>query len=160
MRKFLLMIAVALFTTATYAQTEEIWNSSISAVGETDAVDFNSPTAMDKEGNLYVTGTQTQSFEFAGNDAEVLALGAYIAKYNAKGEELFAITLQGSISITAITTDADNNFYVAGSFADQAYITDIEGTNGEYSRSVSLPETVMFAGSITTSTVSSKAPPP
>ena len=46
MRKFLLMIAVALFTTATYAQTEEIWNSSIVAVGETDAVDFNSPTAM------------------------------------------------------------------------------------------------------------------
>ena len=132
MRKFLLMIAVALFTTATYAQTEEIWNSSIVAVGETDAVDFNSPTAMDKDGNLYVTGTQTQSFEFAGNDAEVLALGAYIAKYNAKGEELFAITLHGSISITAITTDAENNFYVAGSFADAAYITDIEGINGEY----------------------------
>ena len=132
MRKFLLMIAVALFTTATYAQTEEIWNSSIVAVGETDAVDFNSPTVMDKDGNLYVTGTQTQNFEFAGNDAEVLALGAYIAKYNAKGEELFAITLHGSISITAITTDAENNFYVAGSFADAAYITDIEGINGEY----------------------------
>lgn len=132
MRKFLLMIAVALFTTATYAQTEEIWNSSISAVGVEDVVDFNSPTAMDKEGNLYVTGTQTKNFEFAGNDAEVLALGAYIAKYNAKGEELFAITLHGSISITAITTDAYNNFYVAGSFADEAYITDIEGTNGEY----------------------------
>ena len=132
MRKFLLLIAAALFTTATYAQTAELWNSSISAVGETDAVDFNSPAAMDNEGNLYVTGTQTQSFEFAGKDAEVLALGAYIAKYNAKGEEQFAITLHGSISITAITTDAENNLYVAGSFADMAYITDVEGIGGEY----------------------------
>ena len=132
MRKFLLLIAAALFTTATYAQTAELWKSSISAVGETDAVDFNSPAAMDNEGNLYVTGTQTQSFEFAGKDAEVLALGAYIAKYNAKGEEQFAITLHGSISITAITTDAENNFYVAGSFADMAYITDVEGIGGEY----------------------------
>ncbi len=129
MRKFLLLIAVALFSTATYAQ---LWNASISAVGEMDAVDFKSPAVMDKEGNLYVTGTQTQNFEFAGKDAEVLAIGAYIAKYNAKGEELFAITLHGSISITAITTDAENNLYVAGAFADEAYITDIEGVSGKY----------------------------
>ena len=129
MRKFLLLIAVALFSTATYAQ---LWNASISAVGEQDAVNFNSPAAMDKDGNLYVTGTQTEAFEFAGKDAEVLALGAYIAKYNAKGEELFAITLHGAIDITAITTDAENNFYVAGSFAGEAYITDVEGTDGEY----------------------------
>ena len=126
------MIAVALFTTATYAQIEAAWNSSISAVGATDAVDFSSPAAMDKDGNLYVTGTQTQNFEFAGNDAEVMALGAYIAKYNANGEELFAITLHGSITITAITTDAENNFYVAGSFADMAYITGVDGVEGDY----------------------------
>ena len=132
MRKFLLLIAVALFSTATYAQIEEAWNSSISAVGVMDAVDFNSPAAMDKDGNLYVTGTLTQNFEFAGKDTEVDALGAYIAKYNSNGDELFAITLHGSISITAITTDADNNFYVAGSFADVAYITDIEGIEGDY----------------------------
>ena len=126
------MIAVALSTTVAYAQIEAAWSSSISAVGATDAVDFSSPAAMDKDGNLYVTGTQTENFEFAGKDAEVEAIGAYIAKYNAKGEELYAITLHGSISITAITTDADNNFYVAGSFADMAYITGVDGVNGEY----------------------------
>ena len=126
------MIAVVLFTTATYAQIEEVWNSSISAVGEMDAVDFNSPAAMDKEGSLYVTGTLTQNFEFAGKETEVEALGAYIAKYNSNGDELFAITLHGSISITAITTDADNNFYVAGSFADMAYITGVDGVEGDY----------------------------
>ena len=132
MRKFLLLIAVALFTTATYAQIEEAWNSTIVSVGENDAVNFNSPAAMDAEGNLYVTGTQTENFEFASKDAEVLALGAYIAKYNANGEELFAITLHGAIDITAITTDADKNFYVAGSYAGEAYITDVEGVSGDY----------------------------
>ena len=64
MRKFLLLIAVALFSTATYAQ---LWNASISAVGAMDAVDFNSPAAMDKDGNLYVTGTQTVGFDFAAS---------------------------------------------------------------------------------------------
>lgn len=129
MRKFLLLIAVALFSTATYAQ---LWNASISAVGANDVVNFNSPAAMDVDGNLYVTGTQTENFEFAGDNAEVLALGAYIAKYNANGEEQFAITLHGAIDITAITTDADKNFYVAGSYAGEAYITDVEGVNGGF----------------------------
>lgn len=129
MRKFLLLIAVALFSTATYAQ---LWNASISAVGANDAVDFNSPAAMDKDGNLYVTGTLTEAFDFAGKEVAPLALGAYIAKYDVNGNELFAIVLHGSISVTAITTDADNNFYVAGSYAGEAYIADVEGVDGEY----------------------------
>lgn len=129
MRKFLLLIAVALFSTATYAQ---LWDASISAVGANDAVDFNSPAAMDKEGNLYVTGTLTEAFDFAGQEVAPLALGAYIAKYDVNGKELFAIVLHGSISVTAITTDADNNFYVAGSYAGEAYIADVEGVTGEY----------------------------
>ncbi len=129
MKKFLLLIAVALFSTATYAQ---LWNASISAVGAMDAVDFNSPAAMDKDGNLYVTGTLTEAFDFAGQEVAPLALGAYIAKYDVNGNELFAIVLHGSISVTAITTDADNNFYVAGSYAGEAYIADVEGVTGEY----------------------------
>ena len=132
MRKFLLLIAVALFATATYAQIEEAWNSSISAAGATDVVDFNSPAAMDKDGNLYVTGTLTEAFDFAGQEVAPLALGAYIAKYDVNGKELFAIVLHGSISVTAITTAADNNFYVAGSYAGEAYIADVEGVDGEY----------------------------
>ena len=129
MRKFLLLIAVALFSTATYAQ---LWDASISAAGAMDAVDFNSPAAMDKDGNLYVTGTLTEAFDFAGQEVTPLALGAYIAKYDVNGKELFAIVLHGSISVTAITTDADNNFYVAGSYAGEAYIADVEGVTGEY----------------------------
>ncbi len=124
MRKFLLLIAVALFSTATYAQ---LWSSSISAVAEGDKASQNSPAAMDKDGNLYVTGTKTLPIEFAGKEVGGEDAGAYIAKYNAEGEEQYAIELIGSIDITAITTDAENNLYVAGSFAGGAMIQGVTG---------------------------------
>ncbi|MBR4848373.1 MAG: hypothetical protein IKV07_03340 [Bacteroidaceae bacterium] len=129
MRKFLLLIIVALFTTATYAQ---LWNSSISAISEGDKIDPLYPTVMDKDGNLYVTGMQTESLEFAGTTTEVLGIGAYIAKYDVNGAELFAITIHGGVIITAATTDADNNLYVAGMCEGQAFVTDVEGFEGGY----------------------------
>ena len=116
MKKVLLSIAVAMFAAAGFAQNA-VWKSSIASFDAAEAYNYeNSPVAMDKDGNLYVTGVQTQDFKFAGNDVKVLALGAYIAKYDAAGKELFAFALQGSIAITAITTDADNNLYIAGKF--------------------------------------------
>ncbi len=131
MKKVLLSIAVAMFAAAGFAQNA-VWKSSIASFDAAEAYEYeNSPAAMDKDGNLYVTGVQTQDFKFAGNDVKVLALGAYIAKYDAAGKELFAFALQGSIAITAITTDADNNLYIAGKFADTAYVTDVEGENKE-----------------------------
>ena len=100
MRKFLLLIAVALFSIGTYAQ-DALWSSSIQAVEATDAADYKSPAAFDNEGNLYVTGTQTVGFDFAENEVESLGIGAYIAKYNVAGAELFAIALQGGVTVTA-----------------------------------------------------------
>lgn len=136
MKKILLLLAVALFTTATYAQNDflkkEAWAKSFSAVTDAKDADANSPAAFDQEGNLYVTGKQTENFTFAGKDVEAISLGAYIAKYNANGDEQFAIALQGAIEITAITTDENNNLYVAGTYEGEAYITDIEGVEGEY----------------------------
>ena len=122
------MIAVALFTTATYAQS---WTSEISSIKDEEMGDY-ALAAMDKDGNLYVTGVQDKNFKFAGKEAQVLGIGSYIAKYNVNGVELFAITLQGAVEITAITTDANNNLYVAGSYEDVAYITDVEGVDGDY----------------------------
>ena len=141
MRKFLLLIAVALFSTATYAQ---LWSKSISAVAEGDAVSQNSPAAMDKDGNLYVTGTKTLPIEFASQEVGGTDTGAYIAKYNVEGEELYAIELIGSIDITAITTDADNNFYVAGSFAGGAFIKGVDGEFESISNSEADSKTATF----------------
>ena len=130
MKKFLLLIAVALFSTATYAQ---LWTSSITAIGEDEKVEEPSPAAMDKDGNLYVTGMQTVELEFAGTkNTPSDGMGAYIAKYDVNGNESFLITLNGNIFLSAITTDADNNFYVGGMCQGQAFITDIEGFEGEF----------------------------
>ena len=108
-----------------------MWNSSISAVGATDA-NPSFPAAMDADGNIYVSGTQTQDFDFAGTTIGSLGVGAYVAKYDVAGNEKFAFALYGSIALTAMTTDAEGNLYVAGSFTDEAYITDIEGQTGDY----------------------------
>ena len=108
-----------------------MWNSSISAVQATDA-NPASPAAMDADGNIYVSGTQTQDFDFAGTTIGSLGVGAYVAKYDVAGKEKFAFALYGSIALTAMTTDVEGNLYVAGSFTDEAYITDIEGQTGDY----------------------------
>lgn len=108
-----------------------MWNSSISAVQATDA-NPSFPAAMDADGNIYVSGTQTQDFDFAGTTIGSLGVGSYVAKYDAAGNEKFAFALYGSIALTAMTTDAEGNLYVAGSFTDEAYITDIEGQTGDY----------------------------
>lgn len=130
MKKFLLLIAVALFSTATYAQ---LWKSSITAIGGDERVEEPSPAAMDKDGNLYVTGMQTVELEFAGTkNTPSDGMGAYIAKYDVNGNESFLITLNGDIFLSAITTDADNNFYVGGMCQGQAFITDIEGFEGDF----------------------------
>ena len=126
MKKFLLMIAVALFTTATYAQ---LWTSEISSIKEDEMGDY-SVAAMDKDGNLYVTGVQDKNFQFAGKEV-ASEIGSFIAKYNVNGDELFAFAFQGYVMIDAITTDAESNFYVAGNYEDFAIITDAKGEQTE-----------------------------
>ena len=133
MRKFLLLIAAVLFSLGTYAQ-KVLWNSSIDDVSAGEKFNVKSPAAMDMDGNLYVTGTQREAFEFAGNEAAVLGVGAYIAKYNAEGAEQYVINLHGSIDITAITTDAEKNLYIAGINEGMSYITGVEGVEGEYEK--------------------------
>lgn len=109
-----------------------MWNTSITAVEQAGDAEVVSPSAIDAEGNLYVSGTMNKDFEFAGKTLSNLGIGAYVAKYDVQGNEKFAFAIYGSVDITVITTDAEGNIYVAGSFTDEAYVTDIEGTEGEY----------------------------
>ncbi|MBR3609046.1 MAG: T9SS type A sorting domain-containing protein [Bacteroidales bacterium] len=112
-----------------------MWNSSISAVGATDA-NPSFPAAMDADGNLYVSGTHTQDFDFAGTTIGSLGVGAYVAKYDVAGNEKFAFALYGSITLTAMATDAEGNLYVAASYVatsdDPIYVADVEGTDGDF----------------------------
>ena len=109
-----------------------MWNSTISAVEQAGDAVVSSPSTIDAEGNLYVSGTMNKDFEFAEKTLSNLGIGAYIAKYDVQGNEKYAFAIYGSVDISVMTTDAEGNLYVAGSFTDEAYVTDIEGTEGEY----------------------------
>ena len=109
-----------------------MWNSSITAVEQAGDAVISSPSTIDAEGNLYVSGTMNKDFEFAGKTLSNLGIGAYVAKYDVQGNEKFAFAIYGAVDITAMTTDAEGNLYVGGSFTDEAYVTDVEGEEGEY----------------------------
>lgn len=109
-----------------------MWNSSISAVEQAGDAVVSSPSAIDAEGNLYVTGTMNQDFDFAGNTIPNLGIGAYVAKYDIQGNEKYAFAIYGAVDITAIAAGPEGDLYVAGSFTDEVYVTDVEGVEGEY----------------------------
>lgn len=126
MRKFLLLIAVALFSIGTNAQ-EAIWDASIASVREGSDMPVNSIATIAEDGSLYVAGARDKKFDFANGSVGSLTGGAYVAKYDAEGKELFAVSLAGAMEITAITSDADKNLYVAGVFAEEAFIGEVSG---------------------------------
>ena len=109
-----------------------MWNSSISAVEQAGDAVVSSPSAIDAEGNLYVSGTMNKDFEFAEKTLSNLGIGTYVAKYDVQGNEKFAFAIYGAADITAMTTDAEGNLYVAASFTGEIYVTDVEGVDGDY----------------------------
>ena len=109
-----------------------MWNSSISAVEQAGDAVVSSPSTIDANGNLYVSGTMNKDFEFAGKTISNLGIGAYVAKYDVQGNEKYAFAIYGAVDITAMATGPEGDLYVAGSFTEEAYITDVEGVEGEY----------------------------
>ena len=132
MRKTLLTIAVALMAIVTNAQTwttPAVWNASIDAVTEGEQPAYLH-CSVDADGSVYATGSYNKDFSFANQsiaNADQLT-SAYVAKYKADGTEEWVATLFGGVSINAITTDAEGNAYVAGTFQDEVELT---GANGE-----------------------------
>ena len=54
-----------------------------------------------------------------GNPFEPIGTSAYIAKYNADGSAAWSVALTGAVTVTAVSTDAEGNIYVAGRYADE-----------------------------------------
>ena len=133
MKKMLLFVA-ALFSVATVcAQSdfefeEPTWTKNLTDVVEkaSDA-NVNAPIVITNQGDVIKTGTFNMAFTFAGETLEPIAKSAYIVKYDAKGNEVWANALRGAATITAITTDDEGNIYVAGRMADKVLITTTNG---------------------------------
>lgn len=80
--------------------------------------------ALDQLGNVYITGTITQSANFSGTNVSVQGLNSmFIAKYDTSGNFQWVRTAGGCCDTTrgnAITTDELGNAYVSGYFQDTA----------------------------------------
>ena len=129
MKKTLLTLAAMMTFAVTYAEelNPPTWTKTLETVTKADELS-GVKTLVDKDGSVYVTGTYDKDLSFAGNTLKNDGLtSAYMAKYDRNGNEKWLVGFNGTSLITAITTDADGNVYIAGTFFDDATF---KGTNG------------------------------
>ena len=134
MKKILLTLVVFMAAIASSAQSiiPNGWYATFEPVS--DANELNGiKTAASADGSVYVSSTYNKAFTFGGKevaDPEGLT-SACIVKYNEKGQEQWAVALEGSAVVYALDTDADGTLYAAGSFIDVVKYTGTDGTTGE-----------------------------
>ncbi len=134
MKKILLTLVVFVAALASSAQSviPNGWHATFEPVS--DANELNGiKTAASADGSVYVSSTYNKAFTFGGKevaDPEGLT-SACIVKYNEKGQEQWAVALEGSAVVYALDTDADGTLYAAGSFIDVVKYIGTDGTTGE-----------------------------
>ena len=130
MRRTLLIAACSLFLAGTqaFAADQQKWSKSVeNTVSKWEELNLQAPTAVDNAGNTYATGAFTQSIVIGSAVLDPIANSAYLAKYDAEGNVAWAVGLRGAATITAITTDEQNNVYVAGTLADAVEVGSTDG---------------------------------
>ena len=129
MKKFLLTLAAVMLTVAGFSQTSAKWSKSIKAhesgVRFSDWA-YNSPIAAAEDGSVYVTGTFDQDLTIGSDKLDHTGTSAFLAKYSNTGEALWAISLNGAATITAISATADGAV-LAGVFAEEVIIGSKDG---------------------------------
>lgn len=130
MRRTLLIAACSLFLAGTqaFAADQQKWSKSVeNTVSKWEELNLQAPTAVDNAGNTYATGAFTQPIVIGSAVLAPIANSAYLAKYDAEGNVAWAVGLRGAATITAITTDEQNNVYVAGTLADAVEVGSTDG---------------------------------
>lgn len=107
--------------------TTPAWSEAISGVEKAEDVYRTAPIATTVGGDVILTGSFTQTLVFGNSFLEPIANSAYLAKYSAAGAPQWAVSLAGAATITAVTTDADDNVYIAGVMADQVVFGSTDG---------------------------------
>ena len=131
MKKFLLMfvaVVASLTAQAQLSNTTATWSKSITPV--TDATKLSGiHTVVAADGSVFVTGTYNQDVTFGASSLDPDGLTpAYLAKYDANGNEKWAVGLVGNSLITDLATDADGNVYLLGTLAEDVTFESVDGT--------------------------------
>ena len=117
MKKLLTLITAFMLVANSFAQAPN-WEWAASAGGH--AIDAGYSTAVDLNGNLYVTGYfQSPTITFGGITLTLDSIGTintFIVKYNANGNVIWACSIGGDSRGTSITTDRTGNCYITGYF--------------------------------------------
>ena len=114
--------------TQAFAADQQKWSKSVeNTVAKWEELNLQAPTAVDNAGNTYATGAFTQPIVIGSTVLDPIANSAYLAKYDAEGNVAWAVGLRGAATITAITTDEQNNVYVAGTLADAVEVGSTDG---------------------------------
>ena len=136
MKKLLLTLTAFVAVLGASAQSlfEGGWAASYEPVSKAEELK-GVYTAVAEDGSVYVSGTYDKAFTFAGKevaDPEGLT-SASIVKYNEKGEEQWAVSMEGSAVVYALDVDADGTLYAAGNFMDVVKYTGTDGASAEIS---------------------------
>ena len=129
MKKILLSL-VAVFATMTAFADDNMITKKFSPVSDASQLG-GVHTTVATDGSVYASSTINQSMTFAGSviAPEGDLMSSCVVKYDISGDEKWAVLLYGSSTVRAMTTDADGNIYVAGTFQDTSL--DLIGTDGE-----------------------------
>lgn len=129
MKKLLLSFFTLTSSILAIAQpaTAPTWSESISGVNKAEDVYRYAPIATSANGNIYTTGKFTQTLVIGPSFLEPIANSAYLAKYSPDGAAQWAVSLGGAATITAITTDEEENIYIAGVLADEVIFGSTDG---------------------------------
>lgn len=129
MKKFLLMfvaVVASLTAQAQLSNTTATWSKSITPV--TDATKLSGiHTVVAADGSVFVTGTYNQEVTFGASSLDPDGLTpAYLAKYDANGNEKWAVGLVGNSLITDLATDAEGNVYLLGTLAEDVMFESVD----------------------------------
>lgn len=133
MKKTLLIASLGLLSMNLQAQTSELqeWTAKITGVTFAEDLYLQAPVCIDNAGSTYTTGQFTEAITIGSTTLDPVANSAYLAKYNADGTAAWAIGLSGAATITSVTTDENNNVYIAGTFADVVKVGSTDGKTQE-----------------------------
>lgn len=129
MKKILLMfvaVVTSLTAQAQLSNTTATWSKSITPV--TDATKLSGiHTVVAADGSVFVTGTYNQEVTFGASSLDPDGLTpAYLAKYDANGNEKWAVGLLGNSLITDLATDAEGNVYLLGTLAEDVTFESVD----------------------------------
>ncbi|MBR4572002.1 MAG: hypothetical protein IKO28_01090 [Prevotella sp.] len=116
MKKILLSL-VAVFAAMSISADDAVWQKTFSPISSADDL-AGVHTAVAVDGSVYASSTTDQGFTFGTTTIERdnNAIYSCLVKYDKEGTEKWAVLVNGESTITAMTTDADGNVYVGGTF--------------------------------------------